>query len=125
MDTDSGEIYGVAAATDGKYITQEGQTKNKAKVTATLAMYEPVFEDGLIKKGTLRENKSIINMVGDTVYYVTAVVFLSGDNLSGMSLSADTTQSLFGSINLQFSSSADLQSLQPDSFYESANQSKP
>ncbi len=88
-------------------------------------MYEPVFEDGLIKKGTLRENQSIINMVSDTVYYVTAVVFLNGDNLSGMSLSADTTQSLFGSINLQFSSSADLQSLQPDSFYESANQSKP
>lgn len=125
MNTDSGEIYGVAAATDGKYITQEGQTKNKAKVTATLAIYEPVFEDGLIKKGTLRENQSIISMISEKVYYVSAVVFLNGDNLSGMSLSADTTQSLFGSINLQFSSSADLQSLQPDSFYESVNQSKP
>lgn len=125
MDTDNGEIYGVAAATDGKYITQEGQTKNKAKVTATLAIYEPVFEDGLIKKGTLRKNQSIISMISEKVYYVSAVVFLNGDNLSGMSLSADTTQSLFGSINLQFSSSADLQSLQPDSFYESANQSKP
>ena len=68
----------------------------------TLALYDWNIENGVLTKGSLREDQQIRTLTADEPAYVTALVYLDGDAVTGGEMSADTTQSLFGSINLQF-----------------------
>lgn len=126
MNTDSGGIYGIAAADTGegavKFETRydEAVQRNKKYVTAPLTMHDLAFQDGSIRPGKEREKQDITELTKNQELYVTALVYLSGDALSASSLSADTTQSLFGSVNLQFTTDAPLTSMQPDQYYSAA-----
>lgn len=126
MNTDTGGIYGIAAADTGegavKFETRydEAVQRNKKYVTAPLTMHDLAFQDGSIRPGKEREKQDITELTKNQELYVTALVYLSGDALSASSLSADTTQSLFGSVNLQFTTDAPLTSMQPDQYYSAA-----
>lgn len=126
MNTDTGGIYGIAAADTGegavKFETRydEAVQRNKKYVTAPLTMHDLAFQDGSIRPGKEREEQDITELTKNQELYVTALVYLSGDALSASSLSADTTQSLFGSVNLQFTTDAPLTSMQPDQYYSAA-----
>lgn len=126
MNTDTGGIYGIAAADTGegavKFETRYDEVvqRNKKYVTAPLTMHDLAFQDGSIRPGKEREKQDITELTKNQELYVTALVYLSGDALSASSLSADTTQSLFGSVNLQFTTDAPLTSMQPDQYYSAA-----
>lgn len=126
MNTDTGGIYGIAAADTGegavKFETRydEAVQRNKKYVTAPLTMHDLAFQDGSIRPGKEREKQDITELTKNQELYVTALVYLSGDALAASSLSADTTQSLFGSVNLQFTTDAPLTSMQPDQYYSAA-----
>lgn len=107
---DSGYIQGVAAA-DADSISvvshRDAETlKDTFEVTATLVMcgYTLDGDTGALIKGTAKASQDIVSLQADKTVWLTALVYLDGDAITGGEVSADTTQSLFGSINLQFSS---------------------
>ena len=113
MDTQSGAIYGVAGAdTDNikiKTKTDSSTQKDTREVTAQLAMYNTSINDGVLTKTGKSSSQRIVNMTADMPVYITAVVYLNGDSISSSDVSSDVTQSLFGTVNLQFSTNADLE----------------
>ena len=106
MDTDSGAIWGLAAADAAsiqiKTNTNASTQKDTREASMTLALYDWNIENGVLTKGSLRADQQITTLTADTPAYITALVYLDGDAVTGGEMSADTTQSLFGSINLQF-----------------------
>ena len=106
MNTDSGAIWGLAAADAAsiqvKTNTAAATQKDTREASMTLALYDWNIENGVLTKGSLREDQQIRTLTADEPAYVTALVYLDGDAVTGGEMSADTTQSLFGSINLQF-----------------------
>ena len=107
---DSGYIQGVAAA-DADSISvvshRNAETlKDTFEVTATLVMcgYTLDGDTGALIKGTAKASQDIVSLPADKTVWLTALVYLDGDAITGGEVSADTTQSLFGSINLQFCS---------------------
>ena len=107
---DNGYIQGVAAA-DADSISvishrNADTLKDTFEVTATLVMCGYTLDEatgGLIK-GTAKAIQDIVSLPPDKTVWLTALVYLDGDAVTGGEVSADTTQSLFGSINLQFCS---------------------
>ncbi len=101
IDTDSGAILGVVAADETEVILEQGN--------ATLAVFEPnISDNGILSKGVKRESNVITSMTKNHPVYVTAIVFLNGDTLPPGTLAATQHPSLYGTINLQFASSASL-----------------
>lgn len=106
MNTNSGTIYKVAAVDPNSI--EVSWTAIPATVSATLALYEPAFgEDGTLSLGQHAENV-ITALVENTVSYISAVVYLSGDAVDSTMFSATQGISLDGKINLQFASSETL-----------------
>lgn len=111
---DNGYIQGVAAA-DADSISvvshRDAETlKDTFEVTATLVMcgYTLDGDTGALIKGTAKASQDIVSLPADKTVWLTALVYLDGDAVTGGEVSADTTQSLFGSINLQFCSDQEL-----------------
>lgn len=106
MNTDTGAILGLAAADEGsievKTNTNATTQKDTREVSATLALYSRNIVDGVLTKGATLPEQQITTLAPDTPAYITALVYLDGDAVTGGEMSADTTQSLFGSLNLQF-----------------------
>lgn len=106
MNTDTGAILGLAAADAGsievKTNTNAATQKDTREVSAALALYRREISDGVLTKGEPLQEQQITTLVPDTPAYITALVYLDGDAVTGGEMSADTTQSLFGSLNLQF-----------------------
>ena len=107
---DNGYIQGVAAA-DADSISvvshRDAETlKDTFEVTATLVMcgYTLDGDTGALIKGTAKASQDIVSLPADKTVWLTALVYLDGDAVTGGEVSADTTQSRFGSINLQFCS---------------------
>lgn len=115
MDTSTGRIYGVGVA--------DQVNCDLDAVTATLKLYDLDTElmdrkgDGVIYLGSPRANNVITAMEADKEYYVTAVVYLNGDNLSSGTLASEALVSLVGSVNLQFTTDTNLVSMRPGSYY--------
>lgn len=86
-------------------------TETEEGVTAPLYLYEYTANlDGSISMGERRsEDSSIVSLSGNTATVITAVVWLDGDHVDN-GLAAVTTKSMAGALNLQFASSAALQS---------------
>lgn len=80
-------------------------------ITAPLYLYAYTANpDGSISMGERRsEDSSIVKLSGNTATVITAVVWLDGDHVDN-GLAAMTTKSMAGALNLQFASSAALQS---------------
>lgn len=111
---DNGYIQGVAAANADSISVishRDAETlKDTFEVTATLVMCGYTLDEatgGLIK-GTAKAIQDIMPLPADKTVWLTALVYLDGDAITGGEVSADTTQSMFGSINLQFSSDQEL-----------------
>lgn len=107
---DNGYIQGMAAA-DADSISvvshRNAETlKDTFEVTATLVMCGYTLDEatGELIKGTAKAIQDIVSLPADKTVWLTALVYLDGDAVTGGEVSADTTQSLFGSINLQFCS---------------------
>lgn len=113
MDTSTGQMYAVATA-DEIEIDLES-------VTATLALHEVDYE-AMEETGTIRikqetiEDNVLTTLVADEPKYITAVVFLNGDTVSGGDVSAQGEMSLIGSINMQFATDATLIAMQYDDY---------
>ena len=101
MDTKEGTIYAIAT------IDSAAMTTDNNTVSAPLRLYTPSITDGMITKGA--QTSSILNMEADRTYFITAIVYLNGDVVKGEMLSAAGGVSLTGAVNLQFTTSADLQ----------------
>ena len=100
-DTDTGAILGIVGADDTQVVLEQA--------TAKMALYEPMISSsGILSRGPKRGSGVITTLTANRPTYVTAIVFLNGDTLAPGSLAATQTSSLYGTINLQFSSSADL-----------------
>lgn len=106
MNTDSGAILGLAAADEGsievKTNTNAATQKDTREVSATLALYRREISDGVLTKREPLQEQQITTLAPEVPTYITALVYLDGDAVTGGEMSADTTQSLFGSLNLQF-----------------------
>lgn len=115
IDTDSGAVWGVAKAAEGeedlRWEYDADKEKNVPIVSAELELYSPVFRvlsDGKTKiLDTGAEKESIVELQANKAMYISAIVYLDGDTVESANLSADTTQSLFGTINLQFAADTD------------------
>lgn len=106
MSTDSGAILGLAAADAASIVvttnTDAATQKDTREVSATLALYGYNIGDGALAKEAPLQEQQITTLAPDVPAYITALVYLDGDAVTGGEVSADTTQSLFGSLNLQF-----------------------
>lgn len=106
MNTDTGAILGLAAADEAsiavKTNTNATTQKDTREVSATLALYSRDINDGVLTKEALLQEQQITTLAPEVPTYITALVYLDGDAVTGGEMSADTTQSLFGSLNLQF-----------------------
>lgn len=110
MNTGTGTIYKIAAI-DPASVEFTWTADPARKVTATLALYEPVFsQDGVMSLGTKSTDQVITALSADTTYYMTAVVYLNGDQVDSTMFSAQGL-SLDGKVNLQFASSTLLESM--------------
>ena len=100
-DTDSGAILGIVGTENPEVVLEQA--------TAKLVIYEPIVtDDGYLIKGEKRETNEITSLQADQTTYITAIVFLNGDTLPYGAMSATEQSSLYGTINLQFASSAEL-----------------
>lgn len=110
MNTGTGTIYKIAAI-DPASVAFTWTADPARKVTATLALYEPAFsQDGVMSLGTKSTDLVITALSADTPYYMTAVVYLNGDQVDSTMFSAQGL-SLDGKVNLQFASSATLEAM--------------
>ena len=90
--------------------------KNTGKVTANLYLYNfsmPVNavngnKTGATKLEGKRDSAVITPLVQDTVQQVTALVYIDGSVVNNSMVAANSAQSMTGTLNLQFSSSATL-----------------
>ena len=101
MNTDSGAIYKIAAVDPDQLTVDQLQYPNRA--TGTLALYEPVIQNGVLRLGD--KATSIAAMTADTQLNLTALVFLNGDQVDASMFSGTQALSLTGTLNLQFASS--------------------
>lgn len=109
MNTGTGSIYKVAAVDPDSVAVK--LLPYPAKATATLALYEPAFDEaGNLSLGRkiTGDNQVITAMSADTPYYISAVVYLNGDAVDATAFSATEELSLTGALNLQFASSVTL-----------------
>lgn len=100
-------LIGVAKLNTSNYQeTEDG-------VAAALYLYDfTVSESGSIVMGERRsENSAVTSLSQNTAQVLTVVVWLDGDSVTN-SLAAIQNQSMTGTLNLQFSSSADLKPMQ-------------
>ena len=110
MNTGTGTIYKIAAI-DPASVAFTWTADPARKVTATLALYEPAFsQDGVMSLGNKSTDLVITALATDTPYYITAVVYLNGDQVDSTMFSAQGL-SLDGKVNLQFASSATLEAM--------------
>ena len=95
-----GGILGVVAADEMTVVLEQADV--------TLALYEPsISEEGVLSLGAKRTSGVITTeLKAGEPLYITAIVFLNGDTLSSGAVSATQHPSLYGTVNLQFSSSA-------------------
>lgn len=101
IDTDSGAILGIVAADETSVVLEQAEV--------SLALYEPrVSADGILSRGEKRSSNIITPMTAEQPVYITAIVFLNGDTLPSGAVAATQHPSLYGTVNLQFSSNADL-----------------
>lgn len=109
VNTDNGQVYAVATCDDVQL--------SAGKASADLIIHNAEFsEDGILSAGTVRTDQKIVTLTKDKVEYITAIVYLDGDRVQSGQFSSDTTASLYGSINLQFSTDAELTPMNYDSY---------
>lgn len=108
MNTDSGEIYKIAAVDPDQLTVDQLQYPNRA--TGTLTLYEPMIKDGVLSLGD--KATSITAMTADTQLNLTALVFLNGDQVDASMFSGTQALSLTGTLNLQFASSEALTAME-------------
>ena len=108
LDTDSGAIYKIAAVDMDQLTVDQHQYPNRA--TGTLALYEPVIQNGVLSLGA--KAASITDMTADTQLNLTALVFLNGDQVDASMFSGTQALSLTGTLNLQFASSETLTAME-------------
>lgn len=108
MNTDSGEIYKIAAVDPDQLTVDQLQYPNRA--TGTLTLYEPVIQNGVLSLGD--KANSIAAMTADTQLNLTALVFLNGDQVDASMFSGTQALSLTGTLNLQFASSETLTAME-------------
>lgn len=106
---DTGSILGIAKLNLSNYEMTDGIIK------APLYLYGFTLEDDPISKGTIlvmderrKESNLITNLVQNQAKAVTSLVWLDGDLVDNTMVSAESETSLTGTLNLQFSTSADL-----------------
>ena len=112
MDTDSGSIYAVAKASN-IYINLEDVTADLQLYSATVKDSELVIGDEI--KNNVLLDKNVVEP--DEEIYLTALVYLDGDQVSNAYTAASAGISLLGSINLQFASDSNLESMSYDDYY--------
>lgn len=108
LNTDSGEIYKIAAVDPDQLTVDRHQYPNRA--TGTLTLYEPVIQNDVLSLGD--KATSITAMTADTQLNLTALVFLNGDQVDASMFSGTQALSLTGTLNLQFASSETLTAME-------------
>ena len=105
--SDSNELLGVAKL--GSYAERELWEDYTGDVQGWLYLYDFTLEEsGKISIGARKENAAILELSRNTPEIVSVVVWLDGDSVDNSMVSTIAHQSMSGTLNLQFSSSADL-----------------
>lgn len=101
MDSDR-KVLGVATLDEDTAVT------TAAGIQETLTLKNYTIADGKITIGeTDRENQELVSLTQNKAKVITALVFLDGDKVENKDV-ANATQSMSGTLNLQFSSTATL-----------------
>ena len=103
LDTDTGAVIGGASAGT--------PTIDPANLTVTAPLQMKrvyISSSGVISLGQKTDNQKILNLTAEQPAYVTAVVYLNGDETTSSILAADQIMALEGSVNLQFKTDAEL-----------------
>ena len=110
--SNGGTIYGIASLDDIKVDGDKG-------VTGKLTLKDATFNGGVMKldpkaapgEGGTNENDKLMDLTQNTAARMSVLVYLDGDMVDN-SMVANAEQSITGSLNLQFASSADLKPMQ-------------
>lgn len=106
-----GTIYGIASL--------DNVQKSEAGVTGKLTLKNATFNAGVMTlnpkaapgEGGTNENDKLMDLTQNTAARMSVLVYLDGDMVDN-SMVANAEQSITGSLNLQFASSADLKPMQ-------------
>lgn len=103
-----GTIYGIASLDDIRVDGDKG-------VTGKLTLKDATFTNGVMtledKETTGTENDKLMDLTQNTAARMSVLVYLDGDKVDN-SMVANAEQSITGSLNLQFASSAQLKPMQ-------------
>lgn len=99
------DVSGVKDYTNGKNVTEVTAADDPGTWTVTTEGTAPIYlyteTDTTVTKNT--EGVLLGNMVKNTAYQISAIVWLDGTAVKNANVSAATAQSLTGTLNLQFS----------------------
>lgn len=119
FDTTSGEIFGVAALDLSEYTALRDSTDEEEKAAfaalttmkAPLYLYSYTVVDNMLNLDVKLDSASILELQQNTATAVSSLVYLDGDHVDNgaVGISGKTVE---GTMNLQFSSSADLVPMQ-------------
>ncbi len=108
MGNNGGKIYGFASLDEIKVDGDKG-------VTGKLTLKDADFTNGVMnltgKDATGTENDKLMELTQNTAARMSVLVYLDGDKVDN-SMVANAAQSITGSLNLQFASSAQLKPMQ-------------
>lgn len=116
LDTNTSQIYGYAKLdmTSVREVTitpAAGETPAVLEYTADLYLYTSADNGLTLNDGDKKIDGELCDLPANTAKAVSAMVYLSGDHVDN-SMVANGTESMTGSLNLQFASSAELKPMQ-------------
>lgn len=111
FDPDTGEIIGYArldpasASSETTTTGGTGEAGTDSGSTASKITMDLIMTDD---KGVAQENANIMKLDQNAIHKLSVMVYLDGDSVGNDDVAVDAVKSMTGSMNLQFSSSADL-----------------
>ena len=97
FDTVDGTQNGVAKLDEATFTSEVNAVTGKTEITAELYLYD----------GDVKASEELCDLPTNTAKAVSALVYMDGNNITNKDVAANA-QSMTGSMNLQFASSADL-----------------
>ena len=115
FDPDNGNIYGIAQLT--------GISSADGETTGKLALMNAIVDDNGVMKLTAKEGTDADKLMAlqqNTATKISVLVYLDGDTVDN-SMVANDEQSVTGSLNLQFKSSAELKPMENSALKNGTN----
>lgn len=117
---EAGDIIGLGLLSqDGTGITADANNN----LTSAIYLYDFTIDEttGKLNVGDKAESAELMDLAQNTATKLSVLVYMDGDLVDNSMVAAEATASLQGSLNLQFSSTADLKPMEYTEFKGTAN----